>query len=331
MKLFSPHSISSRLGCPRLGAVLRRAALLAGLWAGGRMAGAAEVAASDTNAPAPVTARDFYNAGTRQLAAKKYADAEHLFQSALAAQDDAVQPTALYNVGCARFADGLERLKQGPDAQKVSHQGHAALTAGEEALKASDLALTGDDVGQMVEAYLAGRGARHQLRDAQKVVSAAMDIYGKTLDEWLRASGDFKSAAELNPHDTNATHNAEIVDRGIARLVDTIHQMQAMLSMMGQQRQDLAKMMSKLKGRIPAPDAPPGGGGDDDEDDDGAKPDNLAGQKEAGGRQQENISPTLSPDQASEMLSGLMLDSTRRLQMSTQQGTPTKDRKGRNW
>jgi tetratricopeptide (TPR) repeat protein len=301
------------------------------LCASGRIAGAADVAGGDTNAPAPVTARDYYNVGTRLLAAKKYADAEQLFQSALAAQDDAVQPVALYNVGCARFADGLERLKQGPDAQKLSHQGHAALSAGENALKFSESALAGDDVGRMVAAYLAGRGARHQLREAEKAVSAAMDIFGKTLDEWLRAAGDFKSAVELNPHDTNATHNAEIADRGIARLVDTLRQLQAMMSLMGQQRQDLGKMMSKLKGRIPAPDAPPGGGGDDDEDDDGAKPDTLTGQKEAGGRQQENTSLTLSPDQANEMLSGLMLDGTRRLQMSEQQGSPSKDRKGRNW
>ena len=316
---------------PRGNGIVRLRMLLTGLLAAGGIAQAATGTVAQTNGPAPVTARDFYNSGTRLLTAKKYPEAERMFQSALAAQDEAVQPVALYNVGQARFADGLERLKQGPDAQKVSAQGNAALAAGENALRASESALASDEENRLIMAYLAGRGARRELREAQKAVSSAMETYGKTLDEWLRASGDFKGAAELNPRDTNATRNAEIVDRGIARLVDTVRKMQAMMSMMGQQRQDLARMMSKLKGRIPAPDAPPGAGGEDDEDDQGAKPDTLAGQKESAGRQNEQMPLTLSPDRASEILNGLMLDGTRRLEMSDKEGTPAKDRKGRNW
>ena len=55
----------------------------------------------------PATARDFYNAGTELLAAKKFTGAEEMLLSALAAQDERVQPPALYNLGQARFADGL--------------------------------------------------------------------------------------------------------------------------------------------------------------------------------------------------------------------------------
>jgi tetratricopeptide (TPR) repeat protein len=288
-------------------------------------------ARSATNAVVPVTARDFYNSGTQLLAAKKYSEAEKMFQAALAAQDDAVQPVSLYNLGHARFDSGLERLKQGPDAQKVKVQGQAALAAGEGALRQSDSALAQSEVGQLVDAYLAGRGARRQLREAQKAVSAAMDVYGKTLEQWLRAADDFKGAVELNPRDTNAQHNAQIVERGIARLVDTVRQMQSMMGQMGQQRQQLGQAMSKLKGRIPAPDAPPGSGGEDDEDDQGAKPDSLAGQKEPEGRQNEQMQFAPSPDRAAEILNGLMLDGTRRLEMSEKEGTPPKDRKGRNW
>ena len=50
------------------------------------------MAGDATNAAAPVTARDFYNAGTKLLAAKKFPDAERMFQSSLAAQDEPQPP-----------------------------------------------------------------------------------------------------------------------------------------------------------------------------------------------------------------------------------------------
>jgi tetratricopeptide (TPR) repeat protein len=292
--------------------------------------GFSALAADETNSVTPVTARDFYNAGTKLFAAKKFADAEQMFQSALAAQDERVQPMALYNLGHTRFDDGAELLKKGPDAQKVSAQGNAALAAGQNALRSGESALAQNDLEKMVAAYLEGRGVRHQLRDAEKAVQAAMESYGKTLSKWQRAADDFKSAAEMNPADTNATRNAEIVERGIAKLVDSLRQMQAMLGAMGKQRQDLGKMMGKLKGQIPAPDAPPGAAGDDD-DEDAVQPDSLAGQKENGAREGDQMQVPLSPEQAGQILDGLSLDGRRRLSMSDKQGSPSKDRKGRNW
>jgi tetratricopeptide (TPR) repeat protein len=292
--------------------------------------GFSALAADETNSVTPVTARDFYNAGTKLFAAKKFADAEQMFQSALAAQDERVQPMALYNLGHTRFDDGAELLKKGPDAQKVSAQGNAALAAGQNALRSGESALAQNDLEKMVAAYLEGRGVRHQLRDAEKAVQAAMESYGKTLSKWQRAADDFKSAAEMNPADTNATRNAEIVERGIAKLVDSLRQMQAMLGAMGKQRQDLGKMMGKLKGQIPAPDAPPGAAGDDD-DEDAVQPDSLAGQKENGAREGDQMQVPLSSEQAGQILDGLSLDGRRRLSMSDKQGSPSKDRKGRNW
>lgn len=288
-------------------------------------------AVDETNSIAPVTARDFYNAGTKLLAARKYDDAERMFQAALSAQDDRVAPSALYNVGHTRFASGLERLKKGPDAQKATAQGQSALDAGDQVIHRSESALAENDLNKMIEAYLEGRGARHDLREAEKAVSAAMESYGKTLEQWRRASDDFKGAAELNPADTNAAHNAEIVERGIARLVDSLRKMQQMMGMMGKQRQDLGKLLAKLKGQIPAPNAPPGPAGDDDDDDQGITPESLVGKKETAGRQGEEMKTSLSPDQASQILNGLSLDGTRRLDMSDKEGTAPKDRKGRNW
>jgi hypothetical protein len=297
--------------------------------------GCRALAADETNSVAPVTARDFYNAGTKLLAAKKFADAELMFQSALNAQDERLQPMALYNLGHTRFAEGVEFLKKGPDAQKVSAQGNAALAAGQNALRSGESALAQNDLDKMIAAYLEGRGARHELRDAEKAVQAAMEAYGKTLSKWQRAADDFKSSAELNPADTNATRNAEIVERGIAKLVDSLRQMQAMLGALGQQRQDLAKMLGKLKGQIPGPDAPPGAPGDDGEEDDdgknGVQPDSLAGQKENAPREGEEAPIPLSPNQAGQILDGLSLDGSRRLTMSDQQGSPSTGQKGRNW
>jgi len=214
-------------------------------------------AAQETNFPAPVTARDFYNAGTKLLAAKNFADAERMFQSALAAQDERIQPMALFNLGHTRFGAGSELLKKGPDAQKVSAQGNAALAAGENALRSGELAVAENDLSKMIAAYLAGRGARHGLRDAEKAVQSAMETYGKTLLKWQRAADDFKGAAELNPADTNATHNAEIVERGIAKLVDELNKMQQMMGagrgMMPMQMPMGQMPMQFYPGAVPAP------------------------------------------------------------------------------
>lgn len=288
-------------------------------------------ASAQTNAPAPVSGRDFYNVGTKLLAAKKFADAEKMFQSALASQDGQVQPAALYNVGHARFYGGLERLKQGPDAQKAAAQGNEALAAGDHAIHQSESALAANNLNDMIAAYLEGRGARHDLREAEKAVSAAMETYGKTLEQWRRAADDFRGTAELNPADTNAANNAEIVDRGIAKLVDSIRKMQEMLGAMGQKRQELGKLLTKMKGQIPAANAPPGRAGEDDDEDQGITPDSLAGKKEGATRDGDQMQLSISPDQASQILNGLSLDGTRRLNMSDKEGTPSKNRNGRIW
>ena len=289
-------------------------------------------ASPETNFPAPATARDFYNAGARLLAATNYADAEKMFESALAAQDERVQPPALYDLGHTRFGEGAELLKKGPDAQKVSAQDNAALAAGDTAIRSAESALADTNLDRMISSYLEGRGARHELRAAEKAVKSAMETYGKTLLKWQRAADDFKSAAEMDPADTNAAHNVEIVERVIAKLVDSLQKMQAMAGAMGKQKQDLGKLLSKLKGQIPASDAPPGPAGEDGDDDgQGVQPDELAVQKENAARAGDQLPAQLSPDQAGQILDVLSLDGGRRLSMSDKQGVPPGDQKGRNW
>jgi len=302
-------------------------------------AGIGGAAAQGTNAPAPppvpaaepVTARDYYNAGARLLAAKKLAAAEKMFESALEAQDDRVQPPAMYDLGHTRFGEGVELLKQGPDAEKVTARGRAVLAAGDEAIGRAEAALADNQMEHMIAAYIQGRGVRHELREAEKALQAAMDTYGKTLQKWQRAADDFKGAAELNPADTNATDNAERVERAMAKLIDSLRQMQGMMGQMEQKRQALGKDLSKLKGQIPAPNAPPGQNGEDGDEDEGTTPDSLTGQTEGATQEGNQMEMQLSPEQAGQILDGLSLDGSRRLSMSDQQGQPPKDRKGRNW
>jgi hypothetical protein len=288
-------------------------------------------AAAGTNAIAPVTPRDFYNAGTELLAAKKFAGAEQMFESALAAQDARVQPPALYNLGHARFADGAERLKQGPDAQKTTAQGNAALAAGGNAIRSMESALAENNLQKMIAAYVEGRGARRQLREAEKAVQAALKIFGYTLRQWQGAADDFKSTAELNAADTNASHNAAIVERDIARLVDSLQAMQQMAGPMGDQEQQLDQLLGKLKGKIPASDAPPGDKGFDD--DENLQPESLAGRKENAPHEGGEIRIPISPDQAGKILDGISLDGARRLPMnlSDQQGPPPGPKNGQTW
>jgi tetratricopeptide (TPR) repeat protein len=295
------------------------------------------LAADETNAPVLADARDFYNEGTKLLAAKKLADAERMFESSLAEQDERLQPVTMYNLGHVRFADGLDILKKGPDAQKVAARGQAALAAADGAIQAGEGALVDNQLEEMVEAYIQGRGVQHELRAAEKAVKAALDVYGKTLSRWRRADDDFKGAAELNPADTNATHNATVVEQDIAKLVDTMQKMQEMLGQMAGRKQQLGQTLSKLKGQIPAPNAPPGGKGDGDEEDNGSgqgdvNPESLAGKEEKAGGDGNEIQVPLSRDQAAQMLDGLPVDGSRRLPLGgDQQGQPSSDRHGRIW
>lgn len=292
-----------------------------------------------TNLPPPVTPQDFFNAGTRQLAATNFVEAERMFHTVLSSSDEKWHALAEYNLGHTRYADGVEILKKGPDAQKVSEFGHAALTTGESALRSGEAALADNNVERIISAYMAGRGARQNLRAAEKAVKAALQTHGKTLSRWQRSLDDFKGAAELNPADTNATHNAEFVQKKIAALVDLMQQMQQMAGEMAGQKEQLGKMLSKMKGQMPALNAPPGGKGEDDEEekDDGSgksdvKPESLAGKEEGEGREGEQMRNQLAPDQAGRILESLPVDGSKRLPMGgDKQGEPAKDKKDRNW
>src|ERR1035438_6665203 len=253
-----------------------------GLW-GSLLLAASALAATPEPAP-PDTPREFYNAGTRQLAARKLREAEASLESALASQKEQLRPPALYNLGLVRFGQGVEQLKKGPAAKPTLERGHSATQQADAALRQANEALGGNEVDKMVAAYMRGRGARKELKAATEAVRRALQVHGAVLTRWERSSGDFKSAAELNSTDADARHNSEVLDRCIAKLVDSLHEMQQCLNGMCDKGKQLGDALKGLKGRIPAPNMPPGAAGDDEDDEDqplGPKP----GQEEGPSRE----------------------------------------------
>jgi hypothetical protein len=220
-------------------------------------------------------------------------------------------------------------LKKGPAAAPTAARGRAAAARADEASRAADEALAGDDVQKMVAAYLRGRGVRKEMKAATKVVQRALETHGTALNKWQRSSGDFKSDFELNRPDADARQNAETVDRCIARLIDTLRELQQTAMSMGEKNNQLGERLKQLKGRIPAPDMPPGGAGDDEDDEDqpnGPQP----GQKEGPTKEGDEIY-TLTPEQAAWLLEGFKLDSERRLPMGQKDSAEPKERSGRTW
>lgn len=292
--------------------------------------------------PAPVTARGFYNAGAQQLASGKLTEAEAMFQGAVRRQDEQVQPLALYNLGHVRFELGLEEFKKAAPAKPTRDRGERAVAAGRGAIQSAEEALAGNNVQQMVSAYMRGKGARKELRAAYDAVRRALELHGKTLEKWRRSLGDFRSTAELNPADTNALRNAEIVERAIAELVDSVRQSQMALLQCAGNTAKLGELLSQLKGRIPADQMPPSAKGDGDPDEDGeGEPqlEELAGMKEGESKSGREMDVSLSPEEAGNLLDGFKLGGNRRLPMGksekgsgvgTEQGMP-KDRKLRDW
>ena len=287
----------------------------------------ASLAAAPEPAP-PDTPREFYNAGTRQLGAGKLREAEAFLQSTLDSQNQRLQSPALYNLGIVRFGQGAEQLKKGPAAKPTLERGHSAAQQADAALRQANEALGGNDLDRMVAAYMRGRGARKELKAATEAVRRALQAHGAVLTRWERASGDFKSAAELNSADADARHNSEVLDRCIAKLVDSLREMQQCLNGMCDKGKQLGEAMKQLKGRIPAPNMPPGAAGDDEEEEDqpfGPKP----GQEE--GPSKDGKEMTLSPEQAGWLLDAYKLDSERRLPMGQGPQAEPKDRSRPTW
>ncbi len=294
---------------------------------GNSLAGTNEAALTSAP-PAPAKPREFFNAGTEKLRAGQWLEAEAWLQSAVASQQAHLQPPALYNLGLTRFALGEAELKKSPDGKKTAARAQAASSAAAAATQAATEALASDDVAKMLEAYQRGRGVRREIKAATTAIRRALEVHGNVLTKWQRASGDFRSAVELKPVDADAQHNADVVDRHIAKLVDSMREMQSAQEGLGQMQAELGMVMKALRGKIPGEGIPPGPGEEEDEEEDepfGPKP----GMQEGVGREGKEMQ--ISPEQAGQLLDGFKLGGNARLPIGQGNEGKPKDRKGKNW
>jgi Ca-activated chloride channel family protein len=277
---------------------------------------------------APMKPREIYNAGTQQLEKGKLREAENLLEAATATQDESIQPRALYNLGHVRYLQGEESLKKAPPAKPTLRQGNSAVANSQAALKTAEDALQLKELRSLVNAYLNGRGARRELNAAIKAVRNASETYGTALSRWQRASGDFKSAHELNPRDADAKANADRVDRNIARLIDSLRELQTMSGMLSNMKKELGQKLDQLKGQIPEQDMPPGAEGDEDEEDE-ITPKDLEGKEESPSKEGKEME--LTPEQAGWLLEAFRLDKERRLPMGEGPEGKPQDRNKPTW
>ena len=115
-------------------------------------------------------------------------------------------------------------------------------------------------------------------------------------------------------------------------LIDQIREMQQALAAGAQAKQQLGDKLNQLKGRMPAPDAPPGGGGqgEEEEDDGEDKPNGpQAGHEESAGKMGEEMK--MSPEAAERMLNGMRRDGDRRLPMGQGEEGKPKDPNRPTW
>jgi tetratricopeptide (TPR) repeat protein len=273
-----------------------------------------------------VTDRKTFNEGTVKLSEGDLTAAEMLLYSAVAGNNKRVQPPALYNLALARFAVGAETLAEGPKAKEVGQRAVSSAALADSALQEGLNAMQQGEQNAMIRAYLRGRGARRQLKEARKALQEALDIYGDVLTRWQRASGDFHSTVELSPNDDDAAHNADVVDRHIARLVDSITQMQAMQQGMGDKMEGLEQMLDALGGMIPEDMGEPGPGEDGEDWPEGLQD----GMEESKGR--EGDEAPISPEDAHRLLESFQLDRGRTLPMGFEEESDPNDQEGgRNW
>jgi hypothetical protein len=278
----------------------------------------------------PETPRDFFNAGTAQFGQKKLREAEASLTTAVAANQPEIQVAALYNLGHVRFQQGADALKQSPDPAATRARGDAAGELADRAIRSAEDALKSGESASLLRAYLEGRGARKELKEALKAVDKAMEAHRTTLLRWERSAGDFKSAFELQPVLDDASFNGQVVDRHIARLVDQQEQLKQCMGGMGRKMNQLAKLMKQMKGQMPGGTLPKGGD-EDEEDEDGKGPQEPKQEDGPGKEREKENQPNgqrmaLSREEAEVLLNSFKLDANRKLGMGDRDTAKPKDR-----
>src|SRR5690606_29603025 len=75
--------------------------------------------------PLPGSPREAFNLAARKLRDAKFDESERLLQKALESQDERLQAPALYNLGHARFSQGVVQLEKALAAGPATSRGRA--------------------------------------------------------------------------------------------------------------------------------------------------------------------------------------------------------------
>lgn len=288
-------------------------------------------------APAPQrTARDFYNEGVAKLRDKELRAAESAFRAAAQTNQESIQPAAAYNLGHVRFAQGKETLKGEGDRGQLLDSSQAAEVVAEEAIKRAQGVVESEELNAIIGAYMQGRAAKKQLRASRDESTRELDLIGSALERWRRSKSDFLSAAELDTANADATTNADIVERHIAKLLDFQKKLKQQNEQAGQAREKLKELMKQLRGKIPKDMQSES---DDEEDDDEEKEDGKQDAPKPGKQQQQRIG---GDRQVSPEMARWLKETMKRRTMSVQEGegegvragdkeSKPEQRKGKDW
>lgn len=225
------------------------------------------------------SARDLYNEGVGKLGKGELREAETTLREAAAANVESVQPLALYNLGHVRFQQGAETLKGEGNRQQLLDSSDAACVVAEEAIRRGEKVADGDDLQQIIAAYMEARGARKELRVSRDETRRTLDLIGSAISRWRRSVGDFHSAAELDASNSDATFNAGVVERRIEELLKFKKKVEQRSESVADQREKVKELMKKMRGKIPK-DMQRESDDEEDDDDDKDKEEPKPGEKQ---------------------------------------------------
>jgi hypothetical protein len=214
-------------------------------------------------------AHGLYNEGVTKLAGNELREAETAFRRAVETNYDRVQPAALYNLGHVRFLQGKETLKGEGNRQQLLDSSDAATAFAEEVIRHVTPIAESDDVNELIGAYMEARAARKRLRLTKEQSTRELDLLGSALFRWRRSVGDFRSAHELNRANTDASFNADVVERHIEELLKFKRKLEEQQGNGGKQREKLKELMKCMRGKIPKDMQR---GSDEEEDDEEDEP-----------------------------------------------------------
>ena len=279
-------------------------------------------------------ARELYNEGVGKLGHGELREAEAALRRAAAANEDSVQPLALYNLGHVRFRQGEDTLKGEGGRQQLLDSSAAAVAVAEEAIRNGGRALESDELSAIIAAYMDARAARKELRFSRDETSRTLGLLGSALERWRRSVGDFHSALEMDASNGDAKANGDFVERKIEELLKFKKELEEQKEQVADEREKVKEMMKQMRGKIPKEMQQESDDEEDDEDED------EKSEPKAGEKQQQRIGSDreVSPDMARWLKETMK---RRTMSLGTKQEgegfTPTEEqrkpaqRKGKDW